>query len=408
MLSNKRGITSLFLLPLCLDKEEPDMSTLPLSLEYSPGAEGYEREPGSRLSLVRSEPLPPSYPDGFAAIDEIYRASPPGAEDFARYGNFALANATLLDAPDDVIEAKRTLLNPSQIELVPVTIGGEITLQKMAYFRDEPVTDHVGKSIAVPKLIIRDRNNPPYLTDYAEALPLVGEDPRPVWGIKLPAVLGARVGWCVTTAVVVPRAENSHEVDSAEQWIYWGEDLSSMEVVNIIPKEKNTVPYPYSPDPDDTRVHVLGRPHPDITYSLVDDVTKITGDTIHSGINLTRGLMPSNTHCGVNLVKDAGAGHLELDMHEACAEFSPSKMKTLHYRLRRAGFELPSHDNPQGRLQLLPIVAVRDDFPYAEPKPPENDVENYEDIIFGSLGRLGEMIVGLSDRHIGLAKVVRK
>lgn len=146
---------------------------------------------------------------------------------------------------------------------------------------------------------------------------------------------------------------------------------------------------------------MAGRPHPDITYSCVASLSHITKDAIESGQNITKSFLPAGIRVGVNTVNSV-PGHpdyLELDIHEAYETNEAGKI--LHYRLGRYGFELST-----GKVKLLGVIARRSDFPMAAPKPPENDVSDYMDILYGSMGYVGRMVTGVSDRHVGIADVV--
>lgn len=107
----------------------------------------------------------------------------------------------------------------------------------------------------------------------------------------------------------------------------------------------------------------------------------------------------------------ADPNRLELDVHEAYRQ-KHHNGDSLHYRLARYGFELPT-DSSLGRLIPLGVLATRGQFPDAEPKPPENGVggpedDGYMDILYGSAGSSGRIATGVSDRHVGLAELKLK
>jgi hypothetical protein len=343
--------------------------------------------------------------NGFAALDkayERYRCSP---EDIERYGKYGIDNPVIIETPASVLAQDEILTNPSQIETYR-TARGELV--EFAYFRKEPRTLHLGWTTAAPYLILKDNQGKPYLSEFAEAMTLSGEDPRVMRGIKMKGLLGkTHTGWCVSTVVATPMPGDPAEVEGIKQVFYWGETLATMEPVAEVKGLKNTCIYPLALDDNDTRLDVFGRPHPHISYLQVPNLIAITKELIDSeGVIITDDLLPDKVHCGVNLVKGKGLRHRELDIHEAYREANPQG-DSLHYRLGRYGYELPSAEFPKGRLTPLGILATRQQFPPAEPKPSENGVGSYYDVLYGSMGTSGRMITGISDRHVGLANIVR-
>jgi len=347
------------------------------------------------------------YPEGFVALDNAYRLNPPTQEEIAFFGRYAISGAVLLATPPDVVAADEVLTNPSQIEKIYTSVGGVYGEYDFAYFRREPVREHLGKTRSVPYLILKGEGGEPRLVPFEAAKTLEGEDPRVMQNVKIRGRDGTvRSGWCVSTVVATPKADNPADVEKIEQVFYWGETLGTLEPVLRVPDLKNTTIYPVD-GADETSLHVFGRPHPHISYCRVESLSQITEDRILSSPLVTTGFFPSNVHGGVNLVKGTSdPSRLELDVHEACAPLTAGR-KVLHYRLARYGFELPSSDFPDGHLTLLGVLATRDAFPEAPPKPPENGVADYTDILYGSMGTTGRMVTGVSDRHVGLASVTR-
>ena len=201
--------------------------------------------------------------------------------------------------------------------------------------------------------------------------------------------------------------DNPAEVQSIKQVFYWGKSLDRLEPIAEIADLKNTCPFPtadITKDDNDTSIDIFGRPHPHITHNRVSCLTRVTKELVLSGTNLTEGFLPPNMHTGVNTVKAVpGFPNLrELDIHEAYAPVT-AEGKTLHYRLGRYGVDLA-----RGTLTPLGVIATRSDFPLAEPKPPENGVKDYYDVVYGSMGNPshGIMITGISDRHVGLATII--
>ncbi|HSX15409.1 MAG TPA: hypothetical protein VLF40_01330 [Candidatus Saccharimonadales bacterium] len=360
------------------------------------------------LQRAPTQGVPTGYPEGFAALDEAHRLHAPTEEDIARYGRYALQGAILLETPADVLAAGEILTNPSQIEKIHTTVDGVVGEYDFAYFRREPISEHLGKTSSVPYLIMKGENGLPRLVPFDQARTLEGEDPRVMRGVRLRGKDGiVRSGWCVSTVIATAKPDNPVDVDKIEQVFYWGETLGMLEPVLRVPNLKNTCLYPVAASEDDTRLDVFGRPHPHISYCRVNDLSEITEELINRSLIITGDLLPPDTHCGVNLVKGvAGESNTrELDIHEACAPMTAAG-KVLHYRLGRYVFRLPSADAPNGLL--IPFTfANRGDFPAAEPKPPENGVADYTDILYGSMGTTGSMLTGVSDRHIGFATVVR-
>jgi hypothetical protein len=347
------------------------------------------------------------YPEEFAALDEAHRLHPPTPGEIALYGRFAISGALILETPSDVLAQGEVLTNPSQIEKIRTTVNGVYGEYDFAYFRREPTRLHLGKSRSVPYIILTEEGREPRLVPFTEAKTLEGEDPRVTRNVKMKGKDGiVRSGWCVSTVVATPKTDNPEDVEKIEQVFYWGETLGALKPVLKVPNLKNTCIYPVG-DADDTSLDVFGRPHPHISYTRVKDLNEITEERISSSLLITKGFLPASVHCGVNFVKGTGdPRRRELDIHEACAPMTADG-KVLHYRLGRYGYELPSAASPNGRLVSLGVLAVRDDFPGASPKPPENGVADYMDVLYGSMGNSGRMVTGVSDRHVGLATVQR-
>lgn len=342
--------------------------------------------------------------------------------DLARYGRYEIANPVILDPPATVTKAGYVLTNPSQIETYSQIVDDkEVPVTRdFAYFRHEPARMHLGKTTARPYFILRDAQGKPYLEEFGEALVLPGEDPRITRGVKIKGLLGkVHEGWLISTVVATPKPDNPAYVKSIKQVFYWGEDLNNLEVVAELNNTKNTCPLPVSADYEDTRLDVFSRPKPHISYLRLPDITSLTNEIIDSaGINITEKLLPEGVHCGPNFVKTRGPNHRELDVHEAWLEDLPDGKVAPHYRLARYGYELPREGLPEGQLLPLGVIATRAQFPDAMPKPPENGVGDYWNIVYGSMGtvshapargkrRVGRMIVGVSDSQVGLADVIR-
>ncbi len=335
--------------------------------------------------------------DSFDVFNETYARHRPTEDEYRSYGRYAVTNTLILQTPTAVLERGEVLTNPSIIE-------GDF-----AYFRQEPTSLHLGKTKSVPYRLLRNRRNDIYLSEFSEASVLTGEDPRVMRNIKIAGPTGKVYnGWCVSTVVARPNPNNPADVQDIRQVFYWGENLGKMEPILEIPDLKNTNIFPLADitgNESDTRLDVFGRPHPHITHIQVPGLMDITNELIQSGENITEDFLPPNAHVGVNNVKSV-PGHpnlRELDIHEAYAPIT-SEGKTLHYRLGRYGYNLST-----GRLTALGVIASRSDFPQSDPKPPENGVKDYTDVLYGSLGNPGSgiMVTGVSDRHVGLAQVVR-
>jgi hypothetical protein len=352
---------------------------------------------------------PNLYPDGFTKLQEMYDQHAPTDIEYRTYGKYLIANTSLLDTPSAVLCRDEVLTNPSQLETVKIPIEGELTPVIFAYFRQEPTTLHLGKTRSVPYLLTRNKQGDVRLAEFTDAMELPGEDPRVIRGVRLRSPNGkVHNGWCISTVIATPKVGNPADVQSIKQVFYWGKDLNKLEPIVEIADLKNTCPFPIANvtnDDSDTTVDIFGRPHPHITHCRISSLDLVTKELVMSGTNLTDRVLPPNVHTGVNTVK-AVPGHpnlRELDIHEACAPITPDG-KVLHYRLGRYGIDLAI-----GKLTPLGVIATRSDFPHAEAKPPENGVKDYYDVLYGSMGNpaLGLMVTGVSDRHIGLAEIIR-
>ena len=350
-----------------------------------------------------------SYPRGFEALDRVYQDHSPTPDEIARYGSFKIIDTELLSTPRGVINLGEVLTNPSQVERTLTIVNGVSTEQDFAYFRQEPTSVHLGKTRSVPYFITRDKQGLPGLVEFTDAKTLIGEDPRIARNIRLRGALGTiYTGWCVSTVVATPKPSNPAEVESIKQVFYWGETLGTLEPVVEVKNLKNTCLYPVGATDDDTSIDVFGRPHPHISYDRFDDLRDLTEERVRSGMIITEDFLPPGVHTGVNFVKGRAGhpNHRELDIHEARTLPTPDGAE-LHYRLGRYGYELPSREFPKGRLTPLGVLATRGQFPEAVPKPPENGVASYQDVLYGSMGKLGYMVTGVSDRYVGIATIAR-
>lgn len=343
------------------------------------------------------------YSKGFEQLDWAHRDLLISPEDLAPFRSYILGKTVLMDTPADVTEQGQILTNPSQvIRLQPGSNGNDISLD-FAYFRREPLSNHLGKTNAVPLLISKDSHGKPTLSPYHDAMTLVGEDPRVMRNISIRSGTGKiHTGWCVSTVVATPNPLPDTNDATIKQVFYWGKTLTSLQPVAEIDDLKNTCIYPVNDDTEDPRLYVFGRPHPDISFGKVGDISQITKQKIESDPRITQAYLPEGIRCGVNYIKGTpNTSYLELDIHEACQPVIDGR-KILHYRLGRYGFELTAQ-----RLIPLGVYAVRSQFPDAIPKPSDLSVASYDDVLYGSLGdpEIGYMVTGIADRHIGLAEI---
>ena len=347
--------------------------------------------------------------NGFDRLDAIYAENLPTDDELRIFGQYVLGKTALLPTPSSILERGEVLTNPSQIETENILINGVLTTAPFAYFRQEPTSFHLGKTKSVPYLLLRNDQDKVYLSEFTDAMTLPGEDPRVIRGVRIASPTGkVHSGWCISTVIATPKPENPADVQSIKQVFYWGERLNKLEAILEIADLKNTCLFPLANitnDESDTSMDIFGRPHPHITHSRVSSLTHVTKELVMSGTNLTEGFLSPNIHAGVNAVKAVpGYPNLrELDIHEAYAPVT-TQGKILHYRLGRYGVDLVT-----GSLTPLGVIATRADFPQAEAKPPENGVKDYHDVLYGSMGNptLGMMVTGVSDRHVGLAKIIR-
>lgn len=356
---------------------------------------------------------------GWEALNSVYREHPLSDADRAIFGRVVVENTILLETPAAVLARGHVLTNPSQLEVSNAARGGGVTARRFAYFRDEPTSLHLGNTLSVPYIVDRTAKGEMRLTEFGEAMTVEGEDPRLTWGVRMLSGTGrVHQGWLQSSVVATPMPGNPADVQGIRQVFRWGKSLDTLEVVHEIPNLKNTCVYPVAGGDDDTSVHVFGRPTPDITYARARSITDITPDVVNNGLNLTRQFLPHNqrVHTGVNTVNSVAdhPGFFRLNAHEAYTPIvkgaDNKEHKTLHYRLVDYGYELPNRQYPKGRVILLGVIATRRMFPAAEPKPPENGVADYFDILYGSAGQIApqvngvsQMITGISDRHVGMA-----
>jgi hypothetical protein len=349
--------------------------------------------------------------EGFAALDMQHAEFAPTPEQRRLLGSHALSGAILLDAPANVTQVGDRLTNPCQVEEIELLLGREAVRLQFAYFRREPAKEHLGKTRAEPYLILRDRNGTPYLSELLEAMVIVGEDPRLTLGVRIEGHLGKiHEGPFLSTVEAEAMPDDPQKVKGLRQKYYWGKSLDRMEQIGEGPGgEKNrTISTAYA-DWRDTTIDELRRPFPHIGYRRLPNLNSITDDSGPEPIIITEGFLPPGFHCGPNNSWLIDPGHHGINIHEAYKEPTPNDKWALHYRLGDYIFELPSNAQPRGLLIAHGVVARRSDFPAAAPKPPEGEVDDYTDILYGSRGR-GKykiMVAGGSDNVVALAHIKR-
>jgi hypothetical protein len=362
------------------------------------------------LQTIESYNLESTTHRGFSELDAGYASGSFTKAELAQFGaKIALTDFQILETPEDVSACGEVLTNPSQIVMVDEIVDGERVRIPIFYARREPKTLHLGHTVSQAYALRIDRNSKPVVTEFAGALTIPGEDPRITKGVVMKGIEGKyHRGWCFSSVVATPMPGNPADVLGIVQTIYFGETLATLEKVHEIKGIKNTGFTPLATitgNNKDTRLDTFGRPHPHITNFVVKSLCEITAEQITNAPSITDGYLPHGVHTGVNTphhVPGRGNEHLRiLDTHEAHAEITPEGKKVLHYRLVRLGF-----DSKQKKVIPLGVLARRSDFPYAEPKPPENGVANYYDIVYGSCGTpdVPYVITGVSDRHIGFAR----
>lgn len=360
--------------------------------------------------LEQTRQIIPTEAEAFAPLDLVYARYPLQAADRKRFGAYRLGHSAIIETPESVASRGEILTNPSQIIRQKIGRRGSQTNLDFAYFRQEPLSNHLGKTRSVPYQIVCDNRGRYSLQEFDGAMTIIGEDPRVMHGVRMRSGMGkVHSGVCVSTvhASLDPTlGPNSARI---KQVFYWGIALNSLEPVLEIPDLKNTCVYPIGAGDDDTSLAVFGRPHPDISYHRVDNLEAINHELIVNSPRITAGFLPDGARTGVNYIKGSkDLGYLELDIHEAFQEMSDGG-KIMYYRLGRYGFQLPTKANPDGRLIPLGVIARRSQFPEAAPKPADQSVADYTHILYGSMGdpEIGYMVTGVSDRHIGVAQIIR-
>ncbi len=343
-------------------------------------------------------------PDVFGAFDARRAQFMATPQEQRLYGQFSLGATVLLDAPQEVSGRGEHLTNPSQLE--PLPGEPEPGVLGFAYFRQEPTTNHLGKTRSVPYKVVMDRDGA-HLVAYEGAAVLPGEDPRVTRGVRMEGLLGKiHTGWLISTVVATPDPEYPHIVKSVVQELFWGETLGSFEQIGEGPEgQKNTT---LCQAPGETRLHVLTRPFPHISYGTIASPSDFTPAAIRKVNKKVITSVPEGFHVGPNFSQIVAPGHMTIDKHEALPVVGPDGRKSLHYRLARYGFALPTPGCARGRLVAVGANIDRSQFPEAAPRPSDTNVESYRDVLYGSGGyRAAEyMLTGVADNRVGLARVI--
>ena len=344
-------------------------------------------------------------PDVFGAFDARRAQFMATPQEQRLYGRFSIGATVLLDAPPEVSSRGEHLTNPSQLE--PLPGEPEPGVLGFAYFRQEPTTNHLGKTRSVPYKVVVNRDGT-HLVAYEGATVLPGEDPRVTRGVRMRGLGGKmHTGWLISTTVATPEVENPERVKSTVQKVFWGVTLQELEQIGEGPEgQKNTT---FCQAPGETRLHVLTRLFPHISYGTITSPSGLTPEAIRR-INeyvITSDTVPEGFHVGPNFSQIVAPGHMTIDKHEARSVVGESGRRSLHYRLGRYGFALPTPGCARGRLVAVGANIDRSQFPEAAPRPSDANVESYHDVLYGSAGRRDAeyMLLGVADNRVGLAKL---
>ncbi len=308
----------------------------------------------------------------------------------------------IMQTPQEVTGRGHVLTNPSKA--ARVFLGEHV--ENLAYFRDEPVDDHLGKTCARPYFVRPDGTGGFKLAeaDFHDAIEVPGEDPRMMPNIALKGLLGKiHRGVCVSTVVATRRPGGAFGGADIEHVFWWGENFGRLEPVAVVRNHKNAGVEPV--DPESFEVHTIGRPHPHVTYKRLEgDLTKLNEETLFDGATvLTKKLVIPGVHFGGNgieLIRGGDKPQLALDLHTGYTRMLSDDTKELHYWQSDWIIE-PAE---QTMARCVGTFATRAHFRQAEPKPPNGVI--YDDVIYGGRGQQGRQrgglsLFGISDRHIG-------
>jgi hypothetical protein len=368
-------------------------------------------------SVVAEMPQHPSVliDGGFDFLDgHSQRQLGPRPGELAMYGgSCAINEAIIIQTPPSVRAAGNVLTNPTQIEDQQVLVGRERAIIPTIWARHEPAHEHMGHTTARKYAILTNKSGGMYLSEFAAAAEISGEDGRWTPDVRMPGHLGVHEGDLLTVIQATADPNDPQRTQGIQPVFWWApkEMPAKMEVVAVgQPGTKNLNTATRYIHEDDTRLDVIGRPHPNLSYFTVADPTAITPDRVAEAVVIP-GLLPADSpveyHLGGNYVYRVDAGRLRINGHQAWSSLLSPGSYARHYRLADYGYALPTRDTPKGRAVFLGVTATRSQFPTMTPKPPEGDVGDFDDILFGCTGANGHAVFGVADNYIGYAAITR-
>lgn len=280
------------------------------------------------------------------------------------------------------IPAGYNAYNPSGIVIETDENGTE---HHIVFLRVEPdTTDHIGKSSAIAYKI-----DPKDLTATPKRyhnIQLPGEDPaikriRTANGLK----------WLISTVTVRSAPGLPDNVDF-ETTFWLADKLTNLNDPNLQPiatgpsRMKDVRVSHISPDPQDQRLLVLGRPqlspnHGTISAIIIDNLDQLNAETVKSAQIISSELFPQDINLNLGKLKKGAANdailttdnHFLILGHQAWATGAPD-YKGRHYETVAYRYSHTTND-------IIPVItlATRNDFESATTKTDDLDLN---DVVF--------------------------
>jgi len=347
----------------------------------------------------------------FLQLNEQYAGQVIPSEIRDMFGTWALSDHVVLNVPAHISAADRVQTNPSPLVLVHHEIKGSVQHMPVTFVREEAAHLHIGTTEAAPYYLSVNKDGTPALREFADAQALRGEDARVTPGVQMRSPIGRKPhsGWFVSVVEAIPRKSKPDEAESITQVGYWGERLDRLEPVCEIHGSKNTTIVPRK-DSDSPNIDAFTRPFPHIAHKVLRDPSEIDDNNIEEAQDniITQDFLPEGYHMGPNNAQaSADPRYVVLGTHEARRQPNGDDRNSLHYRLARAAFVLPTHKLPRGKFVPLQVLSERSEFPSAEPKTSDSYVADYTNILYGAMGQSDWIITGVGDNRLGAARLQR-
>lgn len=345
-------------------------------------------------------------PEGLSTYLSPVSASP-SLQEIMDFGQYKLANPTILAKPDDVPDS-HIAYNPSSIYSLFTTTG----VVDVMYARVEPdranaTRSHLGNSFCRPYIVnVCDPGQP--LRPFYDAMEIRGEDPSLTRiNRRLPSGKIEQV-WLLSVVDPIPFADKPNEVESLHTRFYAGVDLNELEHIADGPPWMKDIPICQADGPLGTELDVYGRPQPisfsgNISHVSIPDLSYLSAEVIAQAEIIDESLAPvgGSTWIGAKDVINVGLNRRILPAHRAWRT-GPDGMGR-HYEAVFYG-----HNTQTGKIVDLGVLATVDAF--SGPRTVKQDeTVDVSDVVFtggGYNGTLSHMTFGISDGSLAISGLV--